>query len=268
MKIVFWSPMHGTGATANMLAITLAIAGRHDSKILMTQTHYAMNNLEGPLVGELDGRRESEYWRDTGIDAVIRYFKSGMLSREIMNSCAIDLTDRLSLLTGTRQSSKQTYDDDILRRIVSRILDTAEDYYDFVTIDTNSGYSSTSIDTVRSADVVIVTLRQNIDMINELFENEKFKKLDPKRIFYLFGSYDAYSKYNLGNIRRMYRRINSRNSGGLPHCTAYMDALCDNRALRYISSNLVAEEYGDSEFFRALCDVSERITSLALRLKE
>lgn len=263
MKIAFWSPLHGVGGTAGMLAITLAVATAGDRSILLTQTHYSMNYLEGPLVGEIDGPQGNEYFRDTGVDAVIRYFKAGMLSKEVMDNCSIDIASGLSLLTGTKQSSRRTYDDSVLRRIVGYVLNAAEDYYDWVVVDTNSGYSSSSLETVQSADVVVVTLRQNRDMLDELFANEEFRKLNSDRIFYLFGSYDSDSKYNLNNLRHIYRQINADNSGGLPHSTAYMDALCDRKAMKYITANLVAEDYGDTEFFKALKDVSRKITAMA-----
>ena len=49
MKVAFWSPFHGTGATANLLALSVAVSELMDKKVLVTQTHYNMNNLEGPL---------------------------------------------------------------------------------------------------------------------------------------------------------------------------------------------------------------------------
>lgn len=265
MKIAFWSPLHGVGGTAAMLAITLAVATDSDKSILLTQTHYSMNYLEGPLVGEIDGPQGSDYFRDIGVDAVVKYFKAGLLSKEVMENCAIDITSRLSLLAGTKQSSRRAYDDSVLRKIVGHVLDAAEDFYDWVVVDTNSGYSSSSIETVQKADVVVVTLRQNRDMLDELFANEEFRKLNSDRILYLFGSYDPNSKYNLNNLRHIYRQINADNSGGLPHSTAYMDALCDRRALKYITANMVAEDYGDTEFFRALKDISRKITAMAAR---
>lgn len=264
MKIAFWSPMHGTGATANMLAIALTVAAKKDRSILLTQTHYCMNNLEKPLMGDVAENGRSEYFRDIGIDAVIRYFKAGMLSREILDSCAVDLTSNLSLLAGTRQASRNTYETGVLHDIVGHVLNTAQDYYDWVVVDTNSGYSSSSLETVENADVVVVNLRQNRMMLDELFSNGNYKRFDPDRMFFLFGSYDPDSKYNLSNIRHLYRDINSSNSGGLPYCTTYMDALCDNKAIRYISMNAVAEGDPDEvRFFEALEEISNKIIRMS-----
>lgn len=262
MKIAFWAPFGGAGATANMLAVSIAIADREESGVLMTETGDG-TRYSGLMQGKAKSRN---YVSDeSGIDGVIRYFKAGMVTRQIMENCTIDLAGRLSLLTGTGPGTRLSTDSDNLRRMVSKIIDIAQDYYDFVMIDTDSGYSQTSLSTLADADIVVVNLRQNKHMLDALFHNEDFLKLDESKLFYLFGSYDPNSKYNLGNLRRMYRHINHSNSGGLPHCTTYMDALCDSRAIKYFSVNMVAQEYGEREFFKALDDAVTKITALARR---
>lgn len=264
MKIAFWSPMHGTGATANMLAVALAVACRKDRSILLTQTHYSMNNLEQPLLGRTTGEEDADYFRDTGIDAVVRYFKAGILSEEILNNCAIDVAPGLSLLAGTRQSSRETYETDVLRSIVGHILGKAQEYYDWVVVDTNSGYSMSSFETVLGADIIVVNLRQSKRMLDDFFANEAYEKLKSRKLFYLFGSYDPKSKYNLRNLRHMYKDITAANSGGMPHCTEYMDALCDNNAFRYITTNIVADsDYSDISFFAGLREITDKLIKMA-----
>ena len=262
MKIAFWSPMHGTGATANLMALMLAIAEDSDRSVLLTQTHYCMNDLEGPLVSGLKGADREDYFTDMGIDAVIKYYKSGMLSKEILESCATEITDRISLLAGTRQCSRTAFENGMVSRIVERIFDASEEFYDWVVIDTNSGFSQTSTSILKDADIVVVTLRQNRALLDELFRNEEFLGIDNDRVFYIFGSYDPDSKYTLSNLKHIYRNISSANSAGLPHCTGYMDALCDRRAADYIRSGLNDPERSDREFFSALKEASKKLVSM------
>lgn len=263
MKIAFWSPMHGTGVTANMLAVSLSVAEQEETRLLLTETEGG--NMSNELVS--NGLCEQRGYRsdESGIDGVIRYFKSGILTREIMENCSIDLTGRLSLLAGAGREVMDTTDSNHLRKMVGRIFDIAQDYFDWVIIDTLSGYSKASIDTIADADIVVVNLRQNRHMLDALFANEEFLKLNKDKLFYLFGSYDPNSKYNLSNLRRMYRHINQNNSGGLPHCTTFMDAMTDSRTLRYFAAGQVAEEYGEQEFFRALEEVRKKLVLLAKR---
>lgn len=265
MKIAFWSPLHGTGATANLMALMLAISEESERSILLTQTHFCMNDLEGPLTSELEGADRDDYFFNMGIDAVIKYFKAGMLSRDILEGCATDITDRISLLAGTRQCSRTAFENGMVSRIVEHIFDASQEFYDWVVIDTNSGFSQASTSILKDADIVAVTLRQNRSLLDELFKNEAFLELDNDRIFYLFGSYDPDSKYNLNNLRHIYGNINSLNSAGLPHSTGYMDALCDKKATGYIRSGLKDRERSDREFFAALKEASKKFLSMTAK---
>lgn len=264
MKIVFWSPMHGTGATSNLLAFAFAASQSMGHSILLTQTHYNLNNLEEPLMGGIADDRE--FYRDTGIDAVVRHFKAGSLSREVIDNCSIGITDRLSLLAGTRQASRQTYDSGVMHKIVGHVIDAAQEYYDWVIVDANSGYANGTADLLQDADIVVVTLRQDTGMIDALFANEEFTRIDRNKVFYLFGSYDPDSRCNLTNIRRAYTAINHSNSGGLPHCTSYMDAINEHRVSGYISDYLVADrDYADYTFFEALRTIADSLERMIQR---
>ena len=68
------------------------------------------------------------------------------------------------------------------------------------------------------------------------------------------------------NLRKLYKELTKENSGGLPHCTQYMDALADNKILKYIHSNLDADEdYAEFEFFDALRETAAGIAELAVK---
>ena len=54
MKIAFWSPLHGTGASSGLIAMATAISVIYSEKTVVTQTHYNLNNLERPLLGSSD----------------------------------------------------------------------------------------------------------------------------------------------------------------------------------------------------------------------
>lgn len=58
--------------------------------------------------------------------------------------------------------------------------------------------------------------------------------------------------------------MNKFNSGGIPHSTEYMDAICDNRILKFITSNLEADEdSANFEFFEMLREAAAGILTLA-----
>lgn len=260
MKIGFWSPYHGTGATANMLALAVAMAEQMGRRILVTQTHYTMNNLEKPLLGTIEN--DEQFYRDTGLDAIMRYFKSGQLTEEQIDNCSIRINDNIFLLAGTKMSQKESYENKIVQDMVTHVIDIVQKYYDICFIDTNAGTNDQTTAVIRECDLVVVTVRQNRDMIDSVIANEM---LSGKKVFYLFGSYDDSSKYNLANLRKAYGKVmNRRNSGGIPHSTEYMDAICDNRILRFITTNLDADEdSANFGFFEMLKEAAAGILTLA-----
>ena len=262
MKIAFWEPMHGCCSTANLMAVMLAIANESGRSILITQTHYDLNDLEGPMTGGLEGAGRADFFFNTGLDAAIKFFKSGMLTGETVDSCAIRINEKISLLAGTRQNSRAAYDSNIVGRMIGHILDVSEEYYDMVAVDTNAGFAGVSGSVLEKADVVVVNLRQNLRMIDNLFKSVEFAKIDPAKVFYLFGSYDPDSKYNLNNLRHIYSNIKNSNSSGLPHSTGYLDALCDKRTVRFITSGLSEKENADRKFFAELTNTGQKLTDM------
>lgn len=258
MKVAFWSPFHGTGATANLLALSVAISELFGKKILVSQTHYNMNNLEKPLLGEVED--SESFYRDIGLDALMRFFKMGNLTEGQVNDCSVKVSKNLYLLTGTKQQSRESYDNKVVQDMVTRIMSIADKFYDIVFVDTNSGNNEQSMKMISDCDVVMVTVRQGNEDLSEVVKNPVLKD---KQVYYLFGSYDPYSKYTLKNMRKMYKELTKDNSGGFPHCTQYMDAIADNRILKYMTANLEADEdHPDFEFFDAVRSVAAQLVDM------
>ncbi len=258
MKIAFWSPMHGTGATSGLLATAIALTENCGKKVLVTQNHYDMNNMEKPLLGKIDDR---EFFGETGLDAIIRHFKSGNITGEQIVNCTIGITDKFHLLAGTKVCSREAYENSLVRNIVQKVMSLMDKYYDVVLVDTNSGNDPGSFGIMEESDLIVVSMRQNREMIDEFMKNSFF---DNRKIFYLFGNYDETSKYSLQNLRHIYRKIRKDNSGGIPHSTGYMDAICDERVMRYMQANFVADgDYYEEDFFKSISEIAKKMLILA-----
>lgn len=237
MRIVFWSTLHGHGTTANMLAVCLTAVFRYQKKSLITQSHYNFNNLEIPLIGKIS---ENDFYRDTGLDTLIRCIKSSKLTKEILDNCSTTVVkEKLSLLIGTRQSNRNIFETDITR-VMRKILLECNKYYELVFIDTNSGDSILSKNILDEADIIVANLSQN-----EMMLDNHFKLYDEalhKKTFYLFGTYDKESRYNMHNLRRRYKRLNNKNSGIIPYNIEFSDSFSDGSLLRYFISNINSDE--------------------------
>ncbi len=240
-KIVFWSPLHGQGQTSNLHITALALSILHKKRILVMQTHFYMNNLEGPLVGKnVDVISEEDgIFQDIGLDAAIMYSRMNMLDANVLESCCITFPEiSLRLLPGTETRNRETFDRDICSGIFP-MIHQAQSYNDMVMIDANSGNNELSLRLMSSADMVIINMTQRRHVLSKFFSEYGERISQYKNVFFLFGHYDRNSGYNIINCRRKYRRyINKKNSGVIPYCTGFMDAQNESDILGMIRKGL------------------------------
>jgi len=121
-----------------------------------------------------------------------------------------------------------------------------ERYFDRVFIDTNSGDNEFSMRLIDECDAIVVSLRQNRYLLDTFFDNNPLKG---KKVFYVFSDYDTDSKYNLHNIRVMHREISKENSAVIPHSPEFMDAISDERIMRFFALNIDAVPEAKSSYF-------------------
>jgi cellulose biosynthesis protein BcsQ len=246
LKIAFWSNVHGqAGTTSNLLAIAIICALQYKLKTMVTQTHFNLNNLTAGMVSDRE-QFQKEFLMEIGIDALTRSIKSAPLDYEIIENSTISfLKKRLNLLPGTAKMNREIYEIDTLKAITG-ILRTVEMLYDIVFIDANSGKNQLTNKILEEADLIVVNLSQNKNMIEEFKLNYKFPK---KKVFYLFGHYDTNSRYNINNLKQSYNWLNSKNTAVIPYNTEYMDALSDGQAIAYMLKNIESEKNDSNGYF-------------------
>ncbi len=261
MRIVFWSPVHGqTVMTSNFLMVSLIAGILLKKKLLITQTHFSFNNLEAPLI-ESNSKENSAYFLDIGIDALIRDFKSDKIVKKTIENCSIPLENtNVTLLPGTTKTNRSSFDYE-MGKVTSTLLKKIEEHYEFVFIDASPSANSLSMNLIDDADLVVVNLSQNIGII-EMFKKEYKEKISSK-IFYLFGSYDSNSKYNISNIRRIYNEIKIINSGTIPYNTAFKDALIDRNVVTFVRKCIDNPKESEKYFIRKSINTAEKIIKLA-----
>lgn len=220
----------------------------YGKKGLMMQTHFNLNNLEAPLVGSNSKNNASiDFFRDVGLDSLIRSFKAEKISLETLENCCISLSDtNMSLLPGTSKMNRDSFEYE-METIIINLLRTIDAFQRIIFIDTNSGNNSITQKVMRDADVLVVNLSQNTSVIDTYFS--EYKEIQSQKIFYLFGNYDSNSKYNISNIRRRYKEITNRNSGVIPYNTAYLDAQCDGRVVEFVKKKRRADKEDPNWYF-------------------
>lgn len=265
MNIVFWSPVHGqTRQSSNMIALALTIALKNGYRGLITQTQYAMNDMEDVIVGRTNRKDAREqFYEDVGIDALIRIFKSRLLTRTSVENCSVQLITgeehgSLALLPGTQTESRQVFDEDMDKALLA-VLREVQRCYDIVFIDVNPGMGAQTKKLIERADLVVVNLSQNISLSDKLFR-EFPKELEGKEVFYLIGSYISDSRYSIKNMRRRYKKMTSANSAVVPVNVGYMDAIASGTVKDYFVRNC-SEEYNENNrvFMKEVADAANKV---------
>ncbi len=240
-KLLFWSPYHGQGQTCNLHVIALIMGLLYKKSVLMMQTHFRNNNLEGPLVGcNVDTEGEGDaIFQEIGLDMAVTYSRMNKINTRTLTSCCLTFPDTpMLLLPGTQAVCKETFDRDIAKEVY-RLVREADECVDFVLIDSNSGRDRLSMELMEGADLIIVNMTQRKHVIHKFFHEYGESFLKSAKVFYLFGDYDDNSSYNINNCRRKYSRyLNRSNSGVIPYCTKLMDAQSESSMLQFMKRGL------------------------------
>lgn len=249
MKIVFWSPVHGqTRQSSNMLAVALMLTMKQKRSTLITQTQYRMNDLEDAVIGRAVTKKiREQFYQDMGIEAVGRCIKHKRLEKADLENCCIQvlMNSELMLLPGARSANYEIHYE-LLNEILLYVLRQAEQYFDYVLADTNPGADRISGQLLEAAEVVVVSLSQNLGVLDAFFENYP-EELQGKKVFYLFGAYLEDSCYNLHNLRFRYRQLRRENSGVIPLNVGFMDAISAGKTVDFLEANLESEP-GDTNY--------------------
>lgn len=250
MKILFWSPLHGqAGTTSNILAVTMITGMLFRKKAVLTQSQFQLNNLEAPIVGANAFTRESrEFFREVGLDSLIRSYKAAKIDMETLENCCISLANtNILLLPGTSKNIQESFNYEMDTVMVS-LLNAIEQISGIVLIDVSAGDNALSKKLMEEADLIVVNLSQNIWMIEMFFR--MYVDVLPDKLFYLIGRYDQNSKYNIHNIRRRYfPKITSSNSGVIPYTTGFNDAQGDGKIVEFIRRSINCTKNDDNYYF-------------------
>ncbi len=260
--IIYWSPLHGQGQTSNLHVSAFIMSILHKKRVLMLQTHFSKNNLEGPLVGQNSGIHsyKNELFQDIGLDAAVTYSNINKLNLQTLESCCLTFHGTsLLLLPGSETNNRETFDRDIGKKIMKLIRD-AEEFVDLVLIDANSGEDDLSFQLMSIADLIVINLTQRRHVLEKFIFDYGERFVYDRKVFYLFGDYDNNSVCNINNCRIKFRKyMNKANSGIIPYCTKYMDAQNESDIVGFLKDGLPVKEYSLRE--KSVRFLKRRITS-------
>lgn len=246
MVIANYSPQHGqTGATSNMLAIILALVLTEEQNILVMQSHFKMNNLEASLLKKPKQTLAVDPFDDYGMDSLIRNKNMTALDKQLIENSSYSFLDgKLQLLPGTRKVSGEDYEKE--SSVLLDIMETAKECYDQVFIDVSSRESELTNQILNTADLVIVNLCQNQQVLETFFSSER---IDLPNKLYLFGNYDCRSRYNITNLLHQFRGLDKKKTLPIAYCVGYRDAIWDADVIRFFQKNLQGKKTNKNDTF-------------------
>ena len=260
--VVFWSPWHGQAkVTASMGAIASTLHHQTKESIVMTHTQFGMADLEGSFDARRNLQNRKTLYHGVGLHALILNFKQTVLTKESIERCVIPLAERdFYLLPGTEQPMdlvQNANTEEIIETILIRFV---VPMYDWTFVDLASGKNSLSERLMEQADIIVVTLSQNVATWTSFFEQwENLAK--SKKVFYVLGGHKKESKYTINNFQRMFHMfVSYQQCGVVPDCAGYMDAISEGTASAFFLSNeYVKQGQENFEFIQKCRQTAQKI---------
>lgn len=264
--IVHWSPLHGQcKTTASMSALAYSLCKQTGERVCVTHTQHGFSDLEGMLDGRRDVKQRDVIYSASGLNALITNMKRGPLNKKIVENCAIATRDsNFFFLPGLEVKEYDSVAD--VTELVKRFIpETVKDTFDWTFVDLASGRNPISTYFISVADVVVVTLSQNVAVWERFFE--EYPEIAQKNnVFYLIGGHCKDSAYNVKNFVRNYKAKGLSNSraGVVPFSESYMDAISDGLVQAYFELNAEATK-GDEDgtFILSCIESAEKFKAFA-----
>lgn len=238
MKIAFWSNSPGkSGVTGNLSCISILSAMSEPSRMVLFENHASMNNLGSTFLNQnsYDVLHEKQsYFVENGLGRILSFcdIEQEMVTADMIYRTCLSVYDQrvLYLPTGGLNQDLLEYR---LSRQTASVLDLLEHYLGNVIVDVSSSNLESSRKILQEADLVVVNLCQNFQLLSHFFRN--FSDIQ-KKAFYVIGNYCEESVITKSTIAQSYNLPGSR-IGTMPHNPRFTDALTKGNVVSFLLRN-------------------------------
>lgn len=240
MKVAFWSNTRGRSCvTSNLACISVlsTLSSSDQERTIVLENHQNILNLGNALFrrqSKQEIRENRGYQVEHGLSRLLRAMERGeRLSEEAVFRYAENfLGQRLFYLPAGNGRNQEMFEYRMERDCI-RTIRLLEQYGDQVLVDTAAAPLASSRKILRQADLVVINLNQNRQMLDHIFRNYSDLR---KKAFYLIGNYDAESELTRGEIIKTYNIHGSR-LGVIPHNVQFSDAVSDGQLIPFLLRN-------------------------------
>ena len=181
-----------------------------------------------------------------GLGRIFRSVESGeTLSKEAFFHFADGyLGERLFYLSTGNISNSDLMEYQMDRDCVPT-MNYLEQYGEYVFVDTSSAPLISSRKILQQADLVVVNLSQNKQMLTHFFRNYSSIR---EKAFYLLGDYDATAGLTKSKIMKNYQ-IKGNRIGIIPHNVGFLDAVSEGNLIPFLLKNYNCERENENYAF-------------------
>lgn len=237
MKIAFWSNSPGkSGVTGNLSCISILSAMYQPSEMVLFENHSNINNLGSTFLNQnsYDKLQEkNSYFVENGLGRILSYCDMGdtVNSGMIYRTCLPVFDQRVFYLpAGGMNRDLLEYR---LSRHVGDVMNLLEQFYESVYVDLSSSTLKSSRQILKQADLIVVNLSQNDQLLSHFFRN--FSEIR-KKAFYVIGNYDSGSVIKKSDIIKTYG-LSGDTVGTIPYNRRFADALTRGDVVPFLLKN-------------------------------
>lgn len=262
--IAFWSPWHGQAkTTASMAAVAMALSNVTGDTVAMFHTQSGLADLEGMFDNRMGYDKRIQLYEGAGLNSLLLDFKRTELTKELVQRSALPTAiDRLVFLPGLEMDETLAKMDDVREILYTIAVRDIPNAFDWTFVDLSSGNNQLSTNIIEKADVVVVTMSQNVATWDVLFDEHE-ELTEKPNTFFLIGGHRKESSYGIRNFRRM-KHISKKNSGVIPDSIGYMDDISKGAvASFYLKNEKAGKNDENGNFIQEAKDVAMKIRALA-----
>lgn len=249
MQIAFWGNSRGkAGITSNMAAMSVFLALEMQTRIILFENHFNLNNIENSFLENSyeDFLMESPfYYHHIGIDQVMKRMDSHMGLQGVIRDAVLEpITEKLFYIPKSNTGNKEVFEYE-LNKILEILLKELNQFAQMVFIDTAVSDNLTTKTILEKADFIIMNICQDPFLLVDCFR--RFSSIRNKCI-YLLGNYDRYSRYTVKYVMRNFE-IPKERIAVIPYNTEFRDALSLGKLIPFLSRNVTCSRQDENYYF-------------------
>lgn len=237
MKIAFWSNSPGkSGVTGNLSCISILSAIIQPSKMVLFENHSNINDLGSMFLNQNSYdklKEENSYFVENGLGRILNCCDMGDAASSgiVLRTCLSVFDQRVFYLPpgGMNRDLLEFR----LNRHAEDVMDLLEQVCGTVCVDLSSSSLESSRRILKKADLIVVNLCQNDQLLSHFFRN--FSEIR-KKAFYIIGNYDPESIIRKSDIVRRFE-LSGNMVGTIPYNRRFADALTKGNVVTYLLKN-------------------------------